>query len=142
MYKSNEILGFLFIFGGPVLLAYSVVSVVRTRAFLRRCAETSGEVVHLEHSTDRMGTTSYESYAPVFAFMAANGKAYRVTSTVYSSPADFNVGDCVRVRYDPANPQDARIHSFFEIWGTALISGTVGLPFSLLAAGSLGCCIK
>src|ERR1035438_8811252 len=115
MDQKSEIFGLIFIFAGPCLIVFSVVSAVRTRAFLRRCTEASGEGVRLAHSSDRMGTTTYESYAPVFSFTAVDGKTYKVTSSISSSPADFSVGDSVRVRYDPGNPQDARIQSLFEI---------------------------
>jgi hypothetical protein len=61
-----------------------------------------------------------------------------VTSDVWSSPADFGVGESVRVRYDPANPQDARIHAFWETWGTVVIPGVVGAIFVIGGSKLLG----
>ena len=57
---------------------------------------------------------------------------------VASSSAGFDVGDSVRVRYDPANPQTARIHSFFQTWGGPVLSGLVGVSFCFLRLQSLG----
>ena len=65
--------------------------------FIRRSAEANGEVIRLEH-TKNVSSPSYESYAPVFSFKVSDGKAYTVTSNISSSPADFSVGDSVRVR--------------------------------------------
>jgi hypothetical protein len=64
--------------------------------------------------------------------------AYTVTSDVGSSPAGFSIGDSVKVRYDPANPQIARIHSFFQTWGTPFLSGAVGLSFVYFACRAFG----
>jgi hypothetical protein len=127
-------LGFLTI--GPCLVVYSLVAIVKTRSFIRRSVEVAGEVVRLERSKDRdrYGYT----YAPVFSFIAADGNTYTVTSDVSSSPAGFDVGDPVEVRYDPADPQAARIHSFFQTWGGAVISGAVGVVFFSFGCMRLG----
>jgi hypothetical protein len=42
------------------------------------------------------------------------------------------------VRYDPDNPENARIHSFFQTWGVAVISGAVGVAFASYACKVLG----
>lgn len=123
-----ELIYLVFAVAGPVLIVYAVFAYIRTRYFVRHCAETTGEVIRLERSKypDEFGY----SYAPVFSFTAANGQSYTVTSDVSSSPANFTEDEQVRVRYDPFNPSDARIDSFFQTWGGAVISCAVGLGFS------------
>jgi len=134
----KTVFGCLFACGGPCLIVYGVVSYFRTQSFIRRSAEARGEVIRLEHSKDRMGTTSYESYALVFSFIAANGKKFTVASDVWSSPADFSIGESVRVLYDPANSEDARIHTFFQTSGTAVITGVAGLGFAVAGSYFVG----
>ncbi len=136
MDQVSEILDLVLLFAGPCLLVFSVVSVIRTRGFLLRSVEVNGEVVRLERSKDRdrYGYT----YAPVFSFTAADGETHTVTSDVSSSPPGFSEGEPVRVRYDPANPEDARIHSFFQTWGTSVIFGAVGVGFVGFACKALG----
>jgi hypothetical protein len=129
----------LLVYTGPCLLVYSVISFFRTSSFLGRSTEVNGEVIRLEHSEGGMGTGSYDqSYTPVFSFTAADGESYTVTSGVSSSSADFMVGESVRVRYDPANPQNARIHTFLQTWGTVVISGVVGAGFVAFGCWQLG----
>jgi hypothetical protein len=120
---------------GPCALVFSIVSIFRTRNFIRRSSEVSGKVIRLERSKtrDRYG---YE-YAPVFSFTTAEGKSCTVTSDVSSSPPGFSIGESVRVRYDPVNPENARIHTFFQTWGIAVISGIVGLAFIGVGGGKL-----
>jgi hypothetical protein len=104
---------------------------------MRRSVEVTGEVVRLDRSEGDRQFASYV-YAPVFSFTAADGKAHTVVSDISSSPPDFSVGESVRVRYDPANPEKARIHSFFQIWGTTVISGAMGVGFAGVGCVLLG----
>jgi hypothetical protein len=136
MAQLDTLLDYLFLSLGPCAVLYSIVSIVQVGAFIRCSAEVDGEVVRLEQSQSR-GRYGY-TYAPVFSFTSIDGLTHTVTSEVGSSPAGFDVGDSVRVRYDPANPQTARIHSFFQTWGGPLLSGLVGLCFTLYACKALG----
>jgi hypothetical protein len=136
--QFKEIYSFVLLCLGPCGVVYSIISLFRTRAFLLQSVEVNGEVIRLVHSTDRAGATSYESYAPVFSFKVAGGRTYTVTSKISSSPADFSVGDPVRVRYDPANPEDARIHTFFQTWGGAITFGVIGIGFFAFGCYMLG----
>ena len=111
---------------GPCALVFCFVSIIRTKGLIRRSTEVTGEVIRLERSKSDGRFASYD-YAPVFSFTAADGNSYTVTSEVSSNPPGFSVGESVRVRYGPANPQNARIHSFFQTWGAAVISGAIGV---------------
>jgi hypothetical protein len=136
--RFQTLVGHIFAYGGPCLVAYGILFYLRTRNFMSRSVEVAGVVVRLEHSKDRMGTASYDSYAPVFSFTALDGKKITVTSDVASSPADFCVGESVRVLYDPADPENARIHSFFQIWGGPLIFSAAGALFASVGLSWLG----
>jgi hypothetical protein len=136
MGEINQILGHVFVIGGPCLLVYSVISIIRTWSFLQRCVEVSGEIVRMEQSETR-GRDGY-TYIPVFSFTAADGRDYTVTSGVSTSAQDYIAGDFVKVRYDPANPEDARIHSFFQTWGSAVIGGLAGVILIVAGCNMLG----
>jgi Protein of unknown function (DUF3592) len=123
----DKILGLVLLIAGPCILIYSAVTFDRTRSFLRCCVEVDGEVKRLERSKSP-GKYGY-TYAPVFSFTVADGKTYTVTSELSTSPPGFDVGESVRVRYDPANPEDARIHTFFQTWGGVVTWGIVGAAF-------------
>ena len=132
----DEILEFAFLAIGPCAIVYSFVSFFRNQTFLRTSVEVTGEVIRLERSTDRdrYGYT----YAPVFTITANDGTQHTVTSDVGSNPAGFSGGDSVRVRYEPANPQDARIHTFFQTWGAVVLSGAIGVGFVAFGCDKLG----
>jgi hypothetical protein len=113
---------------GVACLVWSVVSYSRVTKFIQRCTETSGEVIRLEQSTGTRGSSRYV-YAPVFRFQSASGETITVTSDLASSPPGFTEGQSVRVRYDPANPSDAKIHSFLQTWGDFVIPVAIGVFF-------------
>jgi hypothetical protein len=131
----ETLLNCVFLVVGPCAAVWSVVSFVRTRNFIFRSVEVDGEVIRLERSKDR-GQYGY-TYAPVFSFTAEDGGSYTVTSDVGSSPAGFDVGDRVRVRYDPACPSSARIDTFFQTWGGPAIYAGIGVLFTCLACKAL-----
>jgi hypothetical protein len=137
MDQVTWILGLPLLCVGARALVFSPICFVRTSSFIRRSVEVGGEVIRLEHSTDK-GTTSYESYAPVFSFTASNGEKYAVTSEISSSPADLSIGEPVRVIYDPNDPRSARIHTFFQTWGTVFVSGLIGMGFVAFGCWRLG----
>jgi hypothetical protein len=113
---------------GVGCLIWSGVSYFRITKFLQRCTETRGEVVRLERTGSGAGLGNYD-YAPVFCFETASGESITVTSEVGSNPPGFTEGQSVRVRYDPSNPSDARIHSFLQTWGEFVIPVIVGIFF-------------
>jgi hypothetical protein len=89
----------------------------------------TGEVIRQKRSKRKGGRFAY---APVFSFSAADGRTYTVTSNVSSYPSDFSVGVSVRVRYDPANPQNARIHTFNQTWGVAVNAGITAVILAVV----------
>lgn len=74
-------------------------------------------------------TDTGKSYAPIVEFRPASGTPARFTSQLGSNPPAFSVGERVRVRYDPANPQDARIDQYWQIWFLPTAFGAFGAPF-------------
>jgi Protein of unknown function (DUF3592) len=136
MGQLDTLLDYVFLIVGSCAVVYSLVSIAQTSAFIRRSVEVDGEVIQLERSQDRdrYGYT----YAPVFTFTAMDGSMHTVTSDVGSSPPGFSIGDSVRVRYDPANPENARIHSFVQIWGSPILSGVIAVCFIYFACKAFG----
>jgi hypothetical protein len=130
--------GYFLLISGLCVLVFFLVFMIRTWYFVRRSVGANGEVVGLECSRDEVGSATYQSYAPVFTFTVADGRTYRVISNISSSPAAFSVGDSVRVLYDPASPEDARIQKFSELWGAALIGCLVGLGFFFYGCKMIG----
>ena len=103
------------------------------RVFLATAKETDGEVVELISKRDSDGTT----YRPRVRYRPQGGYDMFFESSVSSNPPAFDVGEKVKVLYEPGNPQSAKINSFMSLWFGVLISGVLGLIFSAVGLGTL-----
>jgi hypothetical protein len=101
-----------------------------TTSFIRRAEQAEGKVIDLERS--RSSSSSSSTYRPVVEFTTATGKRIEFTSSVGSSPPSHRVGEPVTVLYNPADPQSARIKSFFQLWFGFLIVCFMGLVFAAI----------
>ncbi|MFN8355131.1 MAG: DUF3592 domain-containing protein [Spirosomataceae bacterium] len=124
---------FTYIFGGIglVMLAVTAFLVYSQYQFLSSSVKTTGVVI------DNIGQRSKKSttYTPVIAFQTANGKPITFQGSVSSSPPAFDINEKVEVYYNPANPQEAAIGTFFQLWFLPLIFGILGTIFSSIGLG-------
>lgn len=79
---------------------------------------------------DRENDTT--NYAPVFEFVAADGRTYTVTSGTASNPPAYGTGEIVRVLYLPHSPTHARLKGVMQLWLFPLISGPLGAFYALI----------
>ena len=124
------------IFGGVglLLLAVGMFGVNSTRQWLEEVITAQGVVIrHSTYPSD--GTTMYR---PVIRFTDQNGHEVTFQSNASSSSPHYQTGDPVTVLYAADSPQQARINSFFSLWGMVLIVGGIGLVFTVLSGGFWG----
>ena len=103
-----------------------------TRRDIAVAASADGVVIDLIASRDSDGDVSYY---PRVRFMTPAGEPVEFTGSVGSRPATFDIGEAVAVLYDPDDPRDARINSFFQLWFAPLILGFLGLVFTTVVGG-------
>lgn len=123
-FKKAKPLGGLFIFLGSVLLIVSAVVFVHSLHFVHAAAKTHGTVIRMERREDEHGAGTY---APVFTFHDGQQTEHTVYSSMSSYPPSYQVGEQVGVLYDPHNPNNAEINSFFSKWGLSLIAGALSV---------------
>jgi hypothetical protein len=101
------------------------------RSFANRAITATGTVVRLEikQSTDTDGLV-VDYVRPVVSFQA-NGKNVEFVSVVGSRPAQYEIGDKVRVIFPADDPHAARINGWVEQCGEPF-------GFVFLAALALG----
>ena len=99
-----------------------------TRDFLKGALVTEGKVVELVRSRSSDSTT----YRPVVEFKADDGSLIEFTSGAGSNPPSYSKGETVEVLYQQDSPEQAKINSFFSLWGAALILGGMGLIFFIV----------
>jgi hypothetical protein len=115
---------------GAGMLVVACCLYFNVRAFLGTAERAEGTVIALrrQHSSD--STT----FVPVVRFQLRTRRV-EFDSGAGSNPPRYTVGDKVAVLYQPANPYQAKIDSFFSLWEGPLILAGMGSVFFLIGAG-------
>ena len=85
----------------------------------------------------RSGRNNSTTYAAQVRFTTKDGSTVTFQEGFSSNPAAHQVGDKVKVLYDPSNYQNARVDDFMNTWFLPLLLGGMGLIFGLIGV-SLG----
>lgn len=99
--------------GAGAMACGTLVSLVRSRAKLRRFVRVPGVVVDVrQRDVGTMEQTgSAPAYAPVLAFRTADGRDVQTESARWSNRNAGKAGQQVSVLYDPTDPSDAYLGS-------------------------------
>jgi len=92
--------------------------------FLNQAESVTGTVktFRLSENTESGGT----SYCPLIEYTAKSGETFLFNTLICSSPAPYEPGEQVTVFYEPGNPENRQVDSFWGkyIWPfTAAIFG-------------------
>ncbi len=112
----------LLVIGICMILGASNVA-INTNNFLDEATIELGEVIDLvEVRSDGSST-----YAPVVNFLDSGGNSYEFIPSASSNPPGYFIGEKLEVLYLPLNPLEAKINSFYSVWGSTVILGMIGL---------------
>jgi hypothetical protein len=144
--KALTITKYLFTILGLIGLIVAGIILTHTRTFLESAIKTQGTVVDLvivksDHQNFSGGVqirSSTHPYAPVVEFITTDGRRYSFTSSIRTYPPAYDVGEKVSVLYDETNPNDASINSFFPLWASTIIFGSLGTLFSAIGITMFG----
>jgi hypothetical protein len=126
-----NILSGLFVGIGATMVVLAGWMLVKKLAFVRNSVTASGDVVALVNVWDGIEV----SHFPKVLFKTPAGREVTFQSEMGSNPPARRVGEKVRVRYRPEQPQSAEIDTFFSLWGAALLFGLLGGVFTLVGLG-------
>ncbi len=115
---------------GALLVAVGVWFMVKGTPLQRRGARTAGRVVGLQRDPDSVDADGVimRSYSPVLEFRTAGGEQVQAVARSGGNPAPAQVGEDVRVLYDPADPSVADIETFRGGW-LSLLAVLAGAGF-------------
>jgi hypothetical protein len=122
------LLGFVVL--GVGLLVGSAFAYRSTRTFLTGAVSAEGTIVAYAESRDPDG---HLSYYPVVSFRAKDGQRVEFQART-GGHRRGPLGERVAVLYDPRNPHEAAIHSFFSLWFASLLLLALGLGFAGIGA--------
>ena len=105
---------------------------VRRKRFLANAQAADGTVVEVQ--VEGIGRNAVS--VPVLEFRTAGSEVQRARSLMGSGFQGFEVGQAVKVRYDPADPSRAEVDSFAVLWGLVLLRAGYAALFIIM--GSVG----
>jgi hypothetical protein len=129
---NRKVIGGFLIASGFICFVIAFVSSLYFWHFVRTAAHADGKIIRMLEQRDKDDDTVYY---PVFSFHDAQGGEHTVHSSSGSFPPAYEVGDTVPVLYSSSDPTDAKIDSFFSVWGISLITGIIAgidLPAGLI----------
>jgi Protein of unknown function (DUF3592) len=129
--KTVRILLIAFFCVGISLLLAAALVYEGTAKFVGRSRTAKGTVMELreERSISRE-RTSRTLYFPVVQFRAEGGAVIEFRSNFGSNPPAHRKGEIVPIRYDPVDPQGARIDTPAAIWFVTWILVGLGVVFT------------
>ncbi len=132
------IVGGIFGLVGLVLLSVAIAIAVSTAGFLASAGRTDGTVVGLaERTSTTRGSDGHTRRTTVWyptVEFTVGGRRYAFQSSTGSNPPSHERGESVPVAYDPSDPSDARIASFWSAFLAPLIVGGLGVVFTPIGA--------
>jgi hypothetical protein len=118
---------------GRIIMGLGVLLgvILQRRALRRRPAE--GTVVELTRGLREHSDKHAAGLAPVVEFQPHEGPSRRFVG-VYSSPPAYTLGQKVKVRYEPSDPERAFVdYGPLGVWGPAAGVVVLGVALMLLA---------
>jgi hypothetical protein len=134
--KVFKLLGSIFFAIGLAMLGAAFFVWQSAAGFAAHAITADGVVV------DLVGRGSSRGLAPVVEFTTSDGRTQRITGSISSSPPAYSSGERVRVLYEAANPQAARIDSKLEMWFLPMLFGGLGTVFASIGGGFLGYIVR
>jgi hypothetical protein len=122
-----QTIGIVFAVVGLAMLVIAIVVFSRTRRFLATAVSAQGTVTEMIQRTgkDREGRTS-TIWAPRVRFTVSD-QTIEFESKVGSSPPRYAEGQTVEVKYDPQDPNSARVAAASSMWLVPVLVGGIGV---------------
>lgn len=119
--------GFFFALGS-FLMYGAYTQYQKTEMLLEKGIRTTAKVTELLTSSSSDGTT----YAPVFEFKDRQKNAHTYTSTIYSRPPAYQVGEKVKIVYSPKDKTNVKTISFWGLYRGMVILAMVASPLLII----------
>lgn len=115
---------------GVILLIMGIFSLRDTLLFLKKSEKTTATVTSL-----RMIESDGEAYLPLFTYRAKDNVEYTYGLSEGSNPPAWSIGDTETIIYDPAEPSNARLYTYFRVFAWAIVFISIALPLLVIGGG-------
>jgi hypothetical protein len=120
-----RVFGVISLLSSFAFLALGASCYNRAAHFKKTAVKALGTVIELKEDSSG-GAQSHTVYYPIIRFVDKAGQEHTLYSSSGSYPPAYEVGEHVSVLYDPANPKEAKVNTFSDLWLWPLILGIFG----------------
>lgn len=115
---------------GLLFLIAAIISFRHTVKFLNHGNKATATVIEL-----RAYESDGEVYVPVFSFLTSENQLVTYELPEGSDPPAWKVGETETIIYDPSNPSNASLYSYFRLFIWTLVLLSIALPLIVVGAG-------
>nr|WP_297913970.1 DUF3592 domain-containing protein [uncultured Allomuricauda sp.] len=119
--------GFFFALG-CVLMYLAYQQQQKTELLLEKGVRTTARVTEYLTSSGKDGTT----YAPILEFQDRQKNKHTYTSPIYSRPPAYDIGEKVKIVYNPKNKSQVKTISFWGLYRGMVILAMVASPLLII----------
>lgn len=130
--KKSSIVNYIFVAIGFCLLVGAFFSYQNSKFFLQGSISANGTVIAIDRSSSPGKKGKSPSYHPVISFTTESGEPIEFRSSTGRGKNTYTKGQIIEVLYQQAAPRQARMNSFFSLWGATLILAGLGAVFFAL----------
>lgn len=112
---------------GLILLAVALFKLKGTIDFIGRSERANGLVVGFIDSDD--------AYSPVFTVSIKGSAPVTYHHPAATSPASWRVGEEATFLYDPRNPDNVKMMSYFWLFDWSIVLTGLAIPFLVISIG-------
>lgn len=116
---------------GLILLVVSLFIFKESLEFIKRSERAIATVIELVAIKDSDGTT----YKPVFKFKSRHNQEIIYRHIVSSSPANWYVGEEATIAYEPGDPMEAKLLTYFGVFRWTIILMAISMPLIVIGGG-------
>ena len=113
---------------GFVLLIISLTTFKNCLKLTKSGNKTIATVIDLQKNAEN-------AFTPIFKFTTYTGEAITFKGFGASSPPAFNIGEKVNIVYDPEKPGNAKVLTYFGVFGLAIILAAISMPMIIIGGG-------
>ncbi len=116
---------------GIMLLIVACFTLNHSLTFLRSGEKAVGTVIRFEKSTD----TENKSVTPIFQFTARDNRQYTFRHFISTNPPAWDIGEKSTIIYNPADPTQAKLLTYFGVFNWTIECVAFGLPLIVFGGG-------
>ncbi len=123
-------------FGGIILIAWSLIKLLRIRKLESQGIAVEAVVVKIKEYKVRTGRQVYDEYTPLLEYTIAE-KTYQTEALSTQDDGKYQLGQLIRIRCQPENPEKIMIVGDRRSYFSAALIGIGGVMIVVLI-GLLG----